>query len=178
MRGKGFLLTAALLNQAMRMLADAGAFFIGQGVAADGVATYESFAGVPSGKRLETPVVEELQLGIGIGLAIQDPTCLPVLVYPRIDFLLRAMDQLVNHLDKLPVMSCGQFVPKVIIRTRVGGRVPLDPGPQHSQDHSAAFALMLTTVDVRKITSPSAILPTYQAALDSPRSSLIVEALG
>lgn len=164
------------LNLAMRMLADAGAFFIGQGVAADGVATFDSLEGVPMGQRLELPVAEELQLGMGIGLALHG--CLPVLVYPRIDFLLRAADQLVNHLDKLEVMSRGQWKPKVIIRTRVGSRTPLDAGPQHSQDHSEAFRLMLTSVAVRKITSPADILPTYTAALASPRSSLVIEALG
>jgi pyruvate/2-oxoglutarate/acetoin dehydrogenase E1 component len=159
----------------MRMLADAGAVFVGQGVAADGVATFDSLDGIPFSQRIETPVVEELQVGMGIGLTL----CgfLPVLVYPRFDFLLRAADQLVNHLDKLEEMSRGQFVPKVIIRTRVGNRSPLDPGPQHSQDHTEAFRLMLRTVDVRRISTPAEILPTYEAALAGDRSSLIVEAI-
>jgi pyruvate/2-oxoglutarate/acetoin dehydrogenase E1 component len=158
----------------MRALADAGAVFIGQGVAADGVATFDSLEGVPFEQRIETPVVEELQIGMGIGMAL----CgfLPVLVYPRFDFLLRAADQLVNHLDKMKQMSRGQFAPKVIIRTRVGSATPLDPGPQHRQDHSGAFSFMLTTVDVRRIGCVADILPTYAAAMASDRSSLIVEA--
>ncbi len=157
------------------MIADAGAIFIGQGVAYDGVATFDSLEGVPMSQRIETPVVEELQLGMGIGMALQG--FLPVLVYPRIDFMLRAMDQLVNHLDKLEEMSRGQFRPKVIIRTRVGSRTPLDPGPQHSQDHARAFSLMLTNVDIIMIRHPAAIMDLYRAALGSVRSSLVVEAL-
>jgi pyruvate/2-oxoglutarate/acetoin dehydrogenase E1 component len=164
------------LNLAMRLLAaQPGAFFIGQGVAADGVATFDSLEGVPMSQRLETPVIEELQLGMGVGLAVHG-NCLPVLIYPRCDFLLRAADQLVNHLDKLEEMSAGQWVPKVIIRTRVGSRTPLDPGPQHRQNHAAAFRLMLTTVCVREITDPANILPTYRRAIESERSSLVIEA--
>src|SRR5688572_4413914 len=75
-----------LLNQAMRLLAvQPSALFIGQGVAYDGVATFDSLDGVPMEQRLELPVVEELQLGMGVGLALQG--YLPVLVYPRLDFL-------------------------------------------------------------------------------------------
>lgn len=152
------------LNRAMLMLAaQPGAVFIGQGVAADGVATFDSLEGVPMEQRIETPVVEELQIGMGIGMSLQG--YLPILIYPRMDFLLRAADALVNHLDKLDYMSAGQFRPKVIIRTRVGKRVPLDAGPQHSQNHAAAFDLMLTKVDVREIVNASYIMPIYEAAL-------------
>lgn len=167
--------TGQLLNRAMRMLAEAGGVFIGQGVAYDGVATFDSLEGIDFAQRIETPVVEELQVGMGIGMSLQG--FLPILVYPRVDFLLRAMDQLVNHLDKMEVMSRGQFKPKVIIRTRVGSRQPLDPGPQHSQDHTEAFRLLMPHTHVWKITEPDEILPTYRSALDTDRSSLIVEAL-
>jgi pyruvate/2-oxoglutarate/acetoin dehydrogenase E1 component len=156
----------------MRALADAGAVFVGQGVAADGVATFDSLEGVPFEQRIETPVVEELQVGMGIGLAL----CgfLPVLVYPRMDFLLRAADQLVNHLDKLEEMSRGQFAPRVIIRTRVGSATPLDPGPQHRQNHSAAFRLMLRTVRVIEVTEPLAALHLYRGLAAGVGSSCIV----
>ena len=159
----------------MRMLADAGAVFLGQGVAADGVATFADFGRIDPSRLVEFPVAEELNVGAAIGLSLTGT--LAVVSLPRFDFLLRAADQLVNHLDKLEEMSCGQWVPKVIIRTRVGSRTPLDAGPQHTGDYSEAFRLMLRTVAVRRITEPAQILPTYQAALDSPRSSLVVEAL-
>lgn len=166
--------TRPLLNQAMRVLArQRGAIFIGQGVGYSGVAMYEDFNGIPSEQRIEFPVAEELQLGFGIGMALQG--WLPILVYPRIDFLLRAMDQLCNHLDKIEVMSRGQWKPKVIIRTRVGTRSPLDAGPQHTQNHAEAFWRMLTTVEVRQLRTPAAIVPTYEAVSRAPNSCLIVE---
>ena len=159
----------------MLVLARAGAIFVGQGVGYGGVASYTALDGVPDSQRIELPVVEELQMGISVGLALQN--YLVVSIYPRIDFLLRAMDQLVNHLDKLEAMSGGQFKPRIIIRTRVGSRKPLDAGPQHSQDHTAAFRMMLTNVDVVRIERDAEILPTYEAALASARSTIVVEAL-
>ena len=150
------------------------ALFIGQGVAYDGVSMFHDLDGVPMEQRLEFPVAEELQLGYGTGLAMMG--YLPILVYPRMDFLLRAMDQLVNHLDKIEEMSRGQWNPKVIIRTRVGAKRPLNAGPQHTQDHTFAFLPMLTNVDVCRLTEADHILPNYTFAIESRRSSLIVEA--
>lgn len=168
--------TSELLNAAMLMLArQPRALFIGQCVAYDGVSMYHDLAGVPAEQRVEFPVAEELQMGYGIGLAMMG--YLPILQYPRMDFLLRAADQLVNHLDKIEEMSRGQWNPKVIIRTRVGAKSPLNAGPQHTQDHTFAFLSMLTNVDVARITEPEHILPAYTAAIESKRSSLVVEVL-
>lgn len=166
-----------LRRAAMKMLAAAGAYFMGQGVVADGVATHQDFADVPDSQKCEWPVAEELNVGAAVGMSLAGHP-LPVVSLPRMDFLLRAADQLVHHLDRLPVMSAGQWQPKVVIRVRVGAKAPLDAGPQHTNNYSDAFRLMLTTVDVREITAPDQIIPTYLDALHSPRSSLVVEALG
>lgn len=162
------------LNKAMRMLAaQPGAIFIGQGVAADGVATFDSLDGIDMSQRIETPVVEELQIGMGIGMSLMG--FLPILIYPRCDFLLRAMDQLVLHLDKMDRMSAGQFVPKVIIRTKVGKKSPLDAGPQHTNDFSEAFKLMFSTVFVERIDKAEDIMTAYKNALDRQSSTIVVE---
>jgi pyruvate/2-oxoglutarate/acetoin dehydrogenase E1 component len=167
--------TAQLLNHAMLLLASQpNAIFLGQGVAFGGVATSLALADVPMSQRLEFPVAEDLNVGAAIGLAVTG--FLPIVVIPRIDFLLRAADALVNHLDKLAEMSRGQFTPKVIIRTRVGSKTPLDAGPQHTNDHSEAFDAMLTTVQVMRITSANEILPTYNRAIAAGQSVLVVEA--
>ena len=89
--------------------------------------------------------------------------------------MMRAMDQLVNHLDKLPEISDGQFVPKVIIRTAVGRSSPLDPGPQHKQDHTEAFRQMLMSIPTWKIRGAEEVKPAYQAALRCEGSVIIVE---
>lgn len=166
-----------MLNQAMLLLAsEPNSIFLGQNVCYDGNVMYDHLEGIPESQRIEFPVAEELQLGVSIGLALQG--YLPVSIYPRFDFLILATNQLVNHLDKLQFMSKGQFNPKVIIRTKVGTKKPIDAGPQHTQDHTEAYKLMLTNVNVFKITEMSQIMKIYREALESDKSSLIVEALG
>jgi len=155
------------------LAAQPNAIFLGQGVASDGVAMYDDLNGVQASQRIELPVVEELQMGMGIGLSLMG--FLPILVYPRMDFMLRAADALVNHLDKLAEMSRGQFVPKVIIRTRVGPKSPLDAGPQHTQNHCEAFQMMLTSVLVDEIRRPEEIMPAYGAAIRRTGSTIVVE---
>jgi len=127
-------------------------------------------------QRLELPVAEECQLGMSIGLALQG--FLPVSIYPRCDFLLRAADQLVNHLDKLPQLSRGQWLPKVIIRTRVGSTKPLNAGPQHTQNHAEAFRNMFHWIVLEEITQPGQILPAYSRALERDEATLLIEAIG
>ena len=151
------------------------AVFVGQNVLYDGAWPYESLECVPPEQRIEMPVSEELQLGFCIGLSLQG--YLSVSVYPRMDFLMRAMDQLVNHLDKLAHMSLGQFSPKVIIRTRVGGRTPLYAGPQHTQDHTDALRGMLTNVHVERVTDTGKLPHAYLDAVYRHTSSIIVESL-
>lgn len=151
------------------------AIFLGQNVAYDGTVMYHDFEGIPEDRRIEMPVAEELQLGIAIGLSLKG--YLPICVYPRIDFMLRALDQLVNHLDKLEQMSRGQFRPKVIIHTRVASREPLDAGPQHTQDHTNAFRQMLHTVEVVQVWEEAEVLPAYREAIKRERSTLVIESL-
>ena len=159
------------VNAAMRMLADdPRTIFIGQSVAYDGAAIYHSLEGVPMEKRLEFPVVENLQLGYCTGLSLTGK--LPVCIYPRMDFLLLAMDALVNHLDKLPAFG---WNPKVIIRCRVGQKKPLDAGPQHTQNYTNAFRHMLRSVEVLEVRTPRHVLEAYALALTNKHSTLIVE---
>ena len=114
-------LSDSLLNQAMLMLAaQPKALFLGQNVAYDGNVMFKHLEGVPMEQRLELPVCEELQMGMSTGLALQG--ILPISIYPRFDFLILALNQLVNHLDKLAYMSRGDYQPKVIIRTKVGSK--------------------------------------------------------
>ena len=159
------------VNEAMLMLAREGALFVGQSVAYDGATMYYSLAGVPQEKRLEMPVIEDFQLGFCIGLSLIGRV--PVCIFPRMDFLLLAMNQLVNHLDRLCEM--GDFRPKVIVRTRVGPKKPLNAGPQHTGNYSEAFSLMLRNVDVVELNHADDVLSCYRDALMRPSSTLVVE---
>ena len=145
--------------------------FLGQSVAYSGAKTYSSLEGVPREKRLEMPVAEALQLGISLGLSLEG--LVPISIFPRINFLLCATDQLVNHLDKLPLFS--DYQPKVIIRTTIGGKFPLDAGPQHTGDYTEAIFRMLETVKVVTCAEEDDALKIYQEAYQGSGSTLVVE---
>lgn len=161
-----------VVNAAMLMLsADERTLFVGQSVAYDGATMYHSLKGVPAEKRLEFPVVEDMQLGFCIGLSLRGR--IPISIYPRMDFLLLAMNQLVLHLDRFCEM--GDFRPKVIVRTRVGPTKPLNAGPQHTGNYTEAFDLMLRNVDVVELNHADDVMPCYRDALTNPHSTLVVE---
>lgn len=146
--------------------------FLGQGVGGPGTKMSASFDGVPPEKRIEIPVAESLQLGISIGLALEG--FVPISVFPRVNFLLCAADQLVNHLDKIPLYS--DYRPKVILRTAVGGKKPLDAGVQHTGDLSYGLEKMLSTVEVRRVKSDDCTVGSiYKSVYNSKYSVLVVE---
>ena len=124
---------------------------------------------------MEFPVAENLQIGVSIGLAMNG--FVPVSVVPRWNFLLCATDQIVNHLDKLSIMSDGRCTPNVIIRTVVGSEIPVDPQDQHKGNFSDAFRLMCKTIDIIELHEPEDILPAYQMAYNRTdgRSTILVE---
>lgn len=161
--------------KAMRLLAeDERVIFIGQNVVYSGaVAIHQTLEDLPASKKLELPVAEDMQMGLSIGLSLEG--YIPVSIFPRIDFLIIAVNQLVNHLDKIEEMSCERFKPKVIIRTGIGNTKPLNPGPQHCQDHTMALKALLTNVDVVKLVEADTIVPAYKRALESSRSTILIE---
>lgn len=160
------------VTDAMTMLSQhQKTIFVGQSVRYDGQAQFDTFSGIPMDKRIEMPVAEDFQLGFCTGLSLQG--YLPISFYPRFDFLLLAANQLVNHLDKIPLMS--GYRPKVIIRTCVGKTKPLDAGLQHTQNYTEAFRNMLYTVWVEEVHKPEEVMKAYKKALDYKHSTIIVE---
>lgn len=157
---------------AMDMLAQhPRAIFMGQAVAYEGTAMRKTLLNVPQEKLLELPVAEDMQMGLAIGASLNGD--LPICIYPRWNFLLLATSQLVLHLDKLPLYS--GYRPKVIIRTAVASPEPLNPGPQHLGDFSAAFRSMLQTVEVVELRDVSSIVPEYKEAMERKGSTILVE---
>lgn len=164
------------LKRAMNWLSDQDqTLFLGQAVAYPGTGMTNTLIDVRKDKLLEMPVVEEMQMGISIGLAINGSV--PITIFPRWNFLLLATNQIVNHLDKLPLYSDGQFKPKVIIRTSIGSERPIHPQHQHVGDYTEAFRLMLTTCDVIRLGEPEDIFPAYEKAYlrQDGRSTILVE---
>jgi pyruvate/2-oxoglutarate/acetoin dehydrogenase E1 component len=164
------------LKRSMEMLAlDSRVLFLGQAVEVPGTAMFNSLKEIALERRLEVPVAEEMQMGLAVGLALQGKV--PVCIFPRWNFLLLAVNQLVNHLDKVPIMSNDGYLPKVIIRTGIGSERPLHPQHQHVGDYTEAFRLMCKTVEVIRLDEPGQIYPAYEKALQRTdgRSTLLVE---
>lgn len=164
------------LCRAMEYLGrDPRTLFLGQAVACPGTGMTNTLKNVARNKLIELPVTEELQMGMSTGLALAGHV--PVSIYPRWNFLLLAVSQIVNHLDKLSLMSNGGYQPKVIIRTGIGSERPLHPQHQHVGDFTDAFRLMCKNIEVIRLDEPSDIFPAYQKAMERTdgKSTLLVE---
>lgn len=150
----------------MRELAeDERAIFLGQSVACAGTFMSMTLEDVPLEKRIEMPVAEELQLGISIGMAMTG--LIPITIYPRFNFILCAMNQLVNHVDKMK--------PHIIVRVGVGSEKPLYPGPQHVGNFTEAFRRMMPNTKIIELERTEQIMPTYKDALERNGPTVLVE---
>jgi len=85
---------------------------------------------------IDTPVSESAVTGAGVGASLCGMR--PIVVHPRMDFMLYAMDPIVNQAAKWSYMFGGQSNPSVTIRAIInrGG----EQGAQHSQALHAWFA--------------------------------------
>ena len=147
--------------------------FFGQAVEYAGTAMSNTLKDVPNRKKLELPVCEDLQAGITNGLALAGK--IPVSIYPRWNFFLLATNQVVSHLDKIPMIS--SFKTKAIIRTGIGSERPLHPQHQHVGDFTDAFRLMLKNIEIIRLDEPEMIFPAYEKALNRTdgKSTILVE---
>ncbi|MEK6543193.1 MAG: transketolase C-terminal domain-containing protein [Elusimicrobiota bacterium] len=95
----------------------------------------------------DTPLAEEGMLGVAIGAALGGLR--PMHVHIRMDFLLLAMNQLINMAAKMRYMSGGQVKVPVVIRAMIGKS--WGQGPQHSQ----ALQALLMHIPGLKVVAPS-----------------------
>jgi acetoin:2,6-dichlorophenolindophenol oxidoreductase subunit beta len=121
------------------MEADDRVFLYGQGINDPG-----GFFGSTVGLRdqfsqarcFDVPLSEESLIGLGVGAALLDRR--PMYVALRIDFLLLAMNQIVNHAAKWPAMSGYQSTVPLTIRSIIGK--DWGQGAQHSGAYHAMFS--------------------------------------
>jgi pyruvate dehydrogenase E1 component beta subunit len=85
---------------------------------------------------IDTPVSEQATTGIAIGAALNGYK--PIVIHPRMDFMVLAADQIVNQAAKWRHMLGGGRSPSVVIRAIInrGG----EQGAQHSQALHSWFA--------------------------------------
>jgi acetoin:2,6-dichlorophenolindophenol oxidoreductase subunit beta len=84
----------------------------------------------------ETPIMEEGVAGICLGMAING--VYPINTHIRVDFLLVAMNQIVNLIAKYRYTYGGSFKVPMLIRAIIGRS--WGQGPQHSQSLQSIFA--------------------------------------
>jgi len=149
------------IRESMTMLAqDALTKFVGYGLKVGRAAG--SMIGANEDQIVETTVAENLLAGIGIGLALTGHK--PLLFFERFDFVLNALDAIVNHLDAASVISNGIYNPTCILRIVVGNRnKPLYTGHTHTRDHTEALREMVR-FPVWTVRTPEEVMTAYEMA--------------
>ena len=164
------------LKKSMNYLAkNKRTIFLGQAVKVPGTAMSNTFKEINPNKLIELPVAEEMQMGMTNGFAING--LIQVSVFPRWNFLLLAMNQLINHLDKIKLMSNDRYKTKVIVRTGIGSKKPLHPQYQHVGDFTDAVKKMCSNIELIKLNEAKDIFPAYKKALEREdgKSTIVVE---
>lgn len=147
--------------------------FIGQQVLWHGNPMSTTIGEVPKDKLFELPVMEESQMGMSLGLSMAGRFV--VTFYPRWDFLICATNQLVNHVDKIGLMSNGEWIPNMIIRLGKGSDKPLDPGHQHRGNYIEEFKSMCPNIKIVDLKNHNDILDAYKTAYQDGGITLLVE---
>lgn len=119
---------------------------------------------------IDTPVSESACTGAAVGASLAGMK--PIVVHPRMDFMIYAMDSIVNQAAKWSHMLGGQAHPAVTIRSIInrGG----EQGAQHSQALHAWFAhvpglrvvMPSTTADARDLLIASVLSPDPVVYID------------
>src|SRR5690606_33045994 len=128
------------LRQALReeMLRDERVFILGEDVGAYGgsYAVTKGLLEELGEKRVrDTPISETAIVGAALGAAMGGMR--PVAEIMTINFILTAIDQVINHAAKIRHMFNGQFKAPMVIRTVGGGR---RLAATHSQNLEVLFA--------------------------------------
>ena len=149
--------------------------FIGQAVEVPGTAMSNTLSQINRNKLMELPVAEEMQMGISLGLAMEG--YVPISIFPRWNFLLYGVNQLINHIDKFEIMNGKKIKPKIIIRTSIGSQKPLHPQHQHIGDYSEAFRKMSTNIEIIRLKEVKDVLPSYKKAYNrrDNKNTILVE---
>jgi len=119
---------------------------------------------------LDTPIAEEGIVGLGIGAAMAGLR--PVAEIMTVNFILLAMDQIVNHMAKLRYMSGGQVSVPLVIRTPGGGGLSM--GAQHSQSLESFF-IHVPGLVVLAPSTPYDAKGLLKSAIRSPNPVIFIE---
>ncbi len=121
------------------MAVDSSIYIMGLGVT-DPKGVFNTTVGLEdkygSKRVLDMPVAENGMTGIAIGSALTGMR--PIMTHQRVDFMLLALDQIINNAAKWHYMFGGLMKIPIVIRLLVGRG--WGQGPQHSQSLQSLFA--------------------------------------
>lgn len=140
------------LNEAMdyKMSSDPSVFLMGEEVGLfDGAYKVSSglLAKYGEGRVIDTPISEEGFVGAGIGAAMLGQR--PIVEIMTLNFILVAMDQVINHAAKIGSMFGGRVRCPIVIRT------PNGAGNQLTAQHSQSFESWFAGTPGMKVVVPS-----------------------
>ena len=148
-------------------------YFIGEDVLDPYGGAFKAARGLSStfaGQVLTTPISEAGIAGLATGLAIKNrPVCMEVMFG---DFLTLCVDQIINHMSKLPWVYNDQINVPVVIRAPMGGRRGY--GSTHSQSLEKHFC-GVPGLTVMAISQYSNIESVYADAFGARSPYLIIE---
>ena len=156
-----------------RLVLDEGYHVIGQGAVDGGHGMSATIESSIVDNCIELPVFEETQTGIAIGMGLAGHNVISI--YPRFDFFIAGLSQALNHADKLMEMSKCEFKPNIIFRVGVGAKVPLDAGPQHTNNYTSSLRGMLTNISVHELIKGTDPLDVYEVIISNGGIHLVIE---
>lgn len=158
------------VRQSMEALAADGAIFIGYNVRYG--SAYGSLKTIPEDQRLETPLAENLMAGLAMGMSLEGIR--PVLFFERHEFMMNAMDAIVNTLDVIETISGGEFTMPVIIKAVAGSVKPFYAGLTHTRNLASAIREFVSFPVYEPQTGPE-VLAAYQLAREAKGPVMVSE---
>jgi pyruvate/2-oxoglutarate/acetoin dehydrogenase E1 component len=119
---------------------------------------------------MDSPVSENATTGLAIGAALAGMR--PVVFHPRMDFLLLAMDPVVNQASNWSYLFCGKVSVPLVVRAAI------NRGGQQGAQHSQALHAMFLHVPGLKVVMPATPFDAkglFIAALEDPNPVLYID---
>ena len=108
---------------------------------------------------IDTPVSEAAVTGAAVGASLNEMK--PIVVHPRMDFMLYAMDPIVNQAAKWSYMFGGNSSPKLTIRAI------LNRGGEQGAQHSPALHSRCAHIPGLRVAMPSTVKDARELLISS-----------
>jgi len=158
------------VKESMALLAFHGVIFIGYNVRHG--SAYGSLIDIHDQQKVETPLAENLMAGLAMGMSLEGFR--PVLYLERQDFFFNALDAIVNQMDKIEVVSRGEFSLPVIIKAVAGSIGPFYAGATHTSNYASALTGLLR-MPILQPRNAEDVLYSYRYALESDGPVIVSE---